>query len=251
MQAAPPTPTMTPPALPGREQTLAEHLEELRRRLGISLAALLIAVGIAWTQVDRIVEWVQQPAAGRLAHFAYFSPAEPLVAYLKVSVLAGLLLAMPVILWQVWGFIRTGLTPKERIWGQLLVGWGSLQFAAGVAFAYLVLLPLSLHMLLAIGEGRLIPVISIDRYLSFVTSMAFWCGLAFELPVVLYVLSRVGIVTAEWLRQQRAYAVLALVIIAAVVTPTTDPVSLLLMAVPLIVLYEISILVTRLGAGRR
>ena len=230
--------------------TLAEHLEELRRRLGISLAALLLAVGVSFSQVERIIEWLRHPAADSLPAFAFFSPTEPIVAYVKVAVLAGVILAMPLILWQLWGFVRAGLRPQERSLGLWFVWWGSLQFLGGVLAAYYGLLPVSLRFLLGIGRDVLEPVISIDRYLSFTTTLMFWSGLICELPVVLWLLARVGIVTSEWLRQQRPYAVLILVIIAAVVTPTTDVVSLLLMTLPMALLYEASILVTRLTRTR-
>ena len=229
---------------------MAEHLEEFRRRLGVGFLALLVAVGISFTQVERIVWWLQRPAQPLLPRFAFFSPTEPLLAYLNVAGLSGLILAMPVLLAQLWAFVRTGLTPKERSYGLTFVWWGSLNFLAGTAFAYDVLLPASLRFLLGIGRGTLEPVISIDRYLSFVTTLAFWCGAVFELPVVLWILTKVGIVTPEWLRQQRPYALLVLVIIAAIVTPTTDPVNLCLMALPMILLYEVSILLSRFALPR-
>ena len=248
------SPTRLSPQTPRRADgpflTLAGHLEELRVRLGVSLAALLIATGLSLVWVERIIRWLQRPVVDVLPRFAYFSPVEPLMAYLKVALLSGLLLAMPVILWQLWGFVRSGLTRRERSSGLALVVWGSLQFLAGAAFAYYGLVPVSLRFLLCIGAGVLQPVISINQYLSFVTTLLFWCGLVFELPVVLFILAKVGIVTSEWLRQQRPYAILVLVVIAAVVTPTTDPVNLLLMAVPMVLLYELSILITRVAIRR-
>ena len=230
--------------------TLAGHLEELRWRLGVSLAALFIAVGLSLVWTECIIRWLQRPVVERLPRFAYFSPVEPLMAYLKVALLSGLILAMPVILWQLWGFIRSGLTQGERSSGLAFIAWGSAQFLAGAAFAYYGLVPVSLRFLLGIGADFLEPMISIGQYLSFVTTLIFWCGLVFELPVILFILAKAGIVTSEWLRQQRPYAILVLVIIAAVVTPTTDPVNLVLMAVPMILLYELSILITRVAIRR-
>ena len=240
-----PAPPATTPDPEGLRLTLAGHLEELRRRLGVSLAALVLAVGISASQVERILQWLRRPAEELMPQLAFFSPSEPLFAYVKVATLAGLILAMPVILAQLWGFVRTGLSPRERSYGLTVIGLGSLQFLAGAACAYYLLLPVSLRLLLGIGRGTLEPVISIDRYLSFVTTMVVWCGVVFELPVVLFALAKVGLVTPEWLRQQRPYAILVLVILAAVATPTTDPVTLLLMAVPLWLLYELSILGVR------
>jgi sec-independent protein translocase protein TatC len=231
--------------------TLAEHLEELRKRLAVCLVAWLAATAVAFANAGRLIEWLERPAGGHLPRLAVFSPTEPLMAYLSVSVLAGLALAMPVILWQVWGFVRAGLSPRERAWGHAFVWWGSAQFAAGLCFAYFALLPLSLRFLLRIGREYFDPVISVERYLSFVTGLAFWCGLTFELPVVLWLLAAVGIVTPEWLRQQRPYATLIMVIVAALVTPTTDPVNLVLMTAPLVVLYELSILMARAAVRPR
>lgn len=252
-----PMPTMTtaPMSTPIRQEnprlSFAEHLEELRRRLAVSLLSLIVGVGVGFTQVERLVGWLQRPAAERLPRFAFLSLTEPLLAYLKVALLAGCVMAMPVLLAQAWGFVRSGLTAKERAYGLAFIWWGSLNFLLGAAVGYFLLLPASLRVLLSIGASYLQPVISIDRYLSFVTSLVFWCGMIFELPVLLVVLTKVGIVTPEWLRQQRPYAVLVLVIIAAVVTPTTDPVNLFLLALPLLLLYELSILLTRFALPTR
>lgn len=231
--------------------TIAEHLEELRRRLGISLAAWLVAVMLSWTQVERIMAWLRRPVEPMIIRFAFFSPTEPLLAYLKIAALAGSILSMPVLLWQLWGFVRRGLTPREQRAGLSFVWWGSALFLGGIAFAYYALLPVSLRFLMGFGGEYLTPMVSIDRYLSFVTNLAFWCGIVFELPVVLFLLASVGVVTSEWLRQQRSYAILILFIIAAIVTPTTDPINLFLMAIPMVLLYELSIWATRFAPNRR
>lgn len=231
--------------------TFTGHLEELRRRLGISLVALVLTSSLCATQVGRIVGWLQRPVKAWLPTLVFFSPVEPLIAYAKVAVLSGLILAMPVILSQLWAFVRSGLTPRERSLGRVFVWWGSAQFLVGVVAAYRVLLPLSMRVLLGLGQGTLEPVISIDRYLSFVLTLAFWSGVVFELPVVIVLLAKVGIVSPGWLREQRPYAILVLVIVAAVVTPTTDPVSLLIVALPLLLLYELSIFLARFARPPR
>jgi sec-independent protein translocase protein TatC len=229
----------------------ADHLEELRRRLGVCLLTLVVTAWAGITQADGLIEWLRRPAGAALQRFAFFSPTEAFVAYVKVGVLAGVALAMPVFLLQLWAFIRPALRPRERTLGLSFVWWGSVCFFAGAAFAYQVLLPASLRFLLGIGGGRLMPLISIDRYVAFVTTVIFWCGVVFELPAVLFVLAKAGIVTSAWLRQQRPYAILVLVILAAVITPTTDVVNLLLMTGPLVVLYEISIWLTHAAIRRR
>ena len=225
--------------------SFAGHLEELRRRLAVSLLAWLLATALCLAYARQLLAWLRLPAGDLLPAFAFFSPTEPLVAYIRVGVLAGAVLSLPVVLSQLWGFARTGLRAPERRLGALFVVWGSLQFAAGVLFAYAVLGPASLHLLLGLGSRTMEPVISVDRYLSFLTGLMWWCGVAFEVPVVVALLAKVGIVTAAWLRQQRPMAILGLVIVAAVVTPTTDPVNLLLLALPLVALYEVSILLAR------
>lgn len=242
-----PAPQPTDQEPQGRTLTLAGHLEELRRRLGISLAAVVVAIGVSCTQLERLIDWLLRPARPHLSHLAFFSPTEPLLAYLAVATLSGFVLAMPVLLWQLWDFVRPGLTRRERVWGLAFVLSGSALFIGGVAFAYAVLLPLSLGFLLGIAHDTLEPVISIQRYLAFVTSLAVLCGLVFELPAVLFGLAKIGVVTPEWLRQQRPSAILVLVSIAAVVTPTTDVASLLLLTIPLVLLYELSILLAWLS----
>ncbi len=156
---------MTSEGDPGPRLSVAGHLEELRRRLAICLLALMATIGISLTQVNRIVPWLQRPVHGLISRFAFFSPTEPLVAYVKVAVLAGFLLAMPIILGQLWGFVRLGLTRQERAAGVAFIGWGSALFIAGVAFAYYALLPASLRFLLGIGTAYFEPMISIDAYL--------------------------------------------------------------------------------------
>ncbi len=249
--AEPPAASLqTEPAKRERTLTLADHLEELRRRLALCLIVLVAAVGVSFTQAERIIGWLRRPAEGLLPRFAFFTPTEPLLAYFKVSIMAGVILTMPVVLSQIWGFVRSGLTWRERYYGFAFIAWGSLLFVTGVAFAYYWLLPVSLKVLLGVGRGVLEPVVSINTYLAFVTGLAFWCGIVFEIPIVLFLLAKVGVVTPEWLRQSRSYAILVIFIIAAVVTPTTDPVNMILMAIPMVALYEVSIWVTRFAIRR-
>ncbi len=245
-EAGDPEPHQATPVPGDAPLSFASHLDELRRRLAVSLLAFLVATGLAACKTGLLIEWLRAPAGDRLPVFAFFSPTEAFVAHVTVAVLGGVLLSSPFILAQAWGFIRRGLTPQERTRGLAFVGWATGLFLAGCAFAYAVLLPVSLRLLLDIGRAYLEPVISIDRYVSFVTALIFWCGVSFELPAILVLLARLGIVTSEWLRQQRPYAILIIVVIAAVATPTTDAVTLLLLAGPLAALYELSVWLTRL-----
>jgi sec-independent protein translocase protein TatC len=212
---------------------------------------VVLTSGIGFGVAGRLIEWLKRPAGSLLPRLAFFSPTEALVAYVKVAVLFGVVLALPVLLYQVWAFVRPGLIRRERTAGLAFVWWGSVLFATGAALAYTVCLPVFLQFLLNVGSPSLEPVISISRYLSFVTSVILICGAFFELPLVVWMLSRLGILTPRVLRRRRSLALLAMLIVAAFVTPTTDAISLLLMTVPLLVLYELSILVSSLSARIR
>jgi sec-independent protein translocase protein TatC len=182
-----------------------------------------------------------------LPQLAFFGPAEAIVAYMKVAVAFGIAIAMPMILWQCWSFIRPGLTRQERQFGVALIQWGGLLFLAGCAFAYWVLLPMSLRFLMQFGSRHLVPVISVSQYLSFTTTMILVCGAIFEVPIVVFLLARLGFVTPALLKRQWRQAVLAVLVASALITPTPDIVSMLLVAVPMLALYEASIWVAGFG----
>ena len=246
------TPADVSPVLSSSDPTrmaLAEHLGELRRRLAICLAAVLIASCVGFALAERLIGWLKRPAEGFLPRLAFFSPTEALVAYLKVAVGFGVVVALPVILAQLWAFVRPALSWRERFYGMAFVWWGSLLFIGGAAFAYVVCLPLFLRFLLRIGEAQLVPIISVSRYLGFATGVMLTCGVLFEVPLAMVFLTRVGLITPATLRRQRGIALLGLVVVAAFVTPTTDAISLLLMTIPLLGLYELAIVVSQ-WAGR-
>ena len=224
--------------------SLLEHLEELRRRLIICLATVLVASAASFSFADRILGWLKRPAGELLPRLAFFSPAEGLVAYVKMALAAGAIVSMPVILAQLWRFARPAMTARERAYGLAFVLWGSALFLAGAAAAYFGCLPLFLRFLLSVGSPHIEPVISVSRYLSFVLGVILFGGAVFEMPLVVFVLTRVGILTPGSLRRRRAVALLGLVIVAAFITPTTDALSLTLITVPLALLYEVSILVS-------
>ena len=231
--------------------TVTEHLEELRRRLTVCVLTIVATTVLGFLWADRVIEWLRRPAGDLLPRLAFFSPTEALLAYCKVALITGVALAMPMVLYHIWAFIRDGLTPRERRYGLILVGWGSALFAAGVAFAYALCVPMFLQFLLRIGGPSLEPVISINQYLGFVTGVLLSCGVMFELPLALVVLAKLGIVTPAFLERQRSWALVVILIIAAVVTPTTDAFTMVLMALPLFVLYEASIWICRLTVRPR
>ena len=239
-----------------REQTLLQHLGELRRRVFICVIALLVGSVISFVFFEQIIEVLVSPAKdlglGTGGELIYTEVTELLTTAIKVSFVSGLILASPVILFQVVMFIAPGLTSREK---RYLFGFMPavlLAFVGGVAFAYYVLTPPALHFLLTFGGDVAVPLIRISNIINLMIRLLFWMGLAFETPLVMYLLASLGIVSAQGLGRFRRYWVVVAVILAAIITPTVDPVNQGLVAGPLLVLYEAGILLARIaGRGRK
>lgn len=239
-----------PPDEEQRRLPVTGHLEELRRRLWVCISAILVAsaLSVAWT--GQLIDWLKRPAGPLLPRLAFFSPPEALIAYMKVAIMAGLALSVPVLLYEGWAFVRPGLTLRERRCGLAFVGWGTLLFLIGAAFAYGVILPVSLRFLLGFGGTNLEPVISINQYLSFTTAVILACGVVFQLPLAVFLLTKLGVLRPQTLRRKWRHAVVGMVVVGAILTPTTDVATLLLMTVPMFALYEVSIWIARIAAPR-
>ena len=236
--------------------TLLEHLRELRRRLIWSAAAVLISTGIAFVFHQQILTLLMEPAEQFTdipnSKPVYIDLTEFLGIAAKVSLLVGLFASLPFVLYQMVMFVAPGLTPKERRYLFLLLPATLLAFVAGAAFGYRVLFPPMVRFLLTFGSDVATPLIRIGTYTNLMISLIFWMGIIFEMPVVLFFLSKIGIVTPAFLARHRRYAVVIAFILGAIITPTLDPINQSLVALPIIVLYEISIWLTRLGgAGRK
>ncbi len=238
-----------------RELSILQHLAELRRRVFISVIALLIGSGVAFAFFRQIIELLVRPArdldigAGQLV---YIEVTELLSTSIKVSFVGGFILAMPVILYQLIMFVAPGLTGREK---RYLLGFMPgvvLAFVAGVAFAYFVLTPPALHFLLTFGGGLATPLIRVSNIVNLMLRLMFWMGIAFETPILMYLLAQLGIVNARMLGRFRRYWVVVAFILGAIITPTVDPVNQALVAVPLLVLYELGVLLARVaGRSRR
>ncbi len=226
--------------------TLLEHLEELRKRLFIALFAWVVAAGAAFHFRIALLNWLTAPLPGNLT-LHYFSILEPFVVSMQIAAFFGLVLASPIIGGQVWGFIAPGLYPEERRWAAPFIILTTLAFATGVAFARFVVLPLTLPILLAFLGDAAAAVLSIGDFISKMLLYMAVFGIIFEMPVLGFLLARLGLIQASWLRQYRRHAIVAGLIVAAVITPTGDPFNFALVGVPLVVLYELSILVVRLS----
>jgi sec-independent protein translocase protein TatC len=166
---------------------------------------------------------------------------------MKVSLLCGLILAMPVIVYQIARFILPGLTKQEKRYIILLVPGATICFLTGVAFAYFVMLPASIGFLQTFMADLIEQQWTVGDYLSFVTSLIFWIGVAFELPLFVYFLAKTGVIDAQTLSRNRKYALVVIAILAAVITPTVDPLNMALVMGPLVILYEIGVLLARIA----
>lgn len=221
-----------------------EHLEELRKRLLRAVLAVAVAFLLALTNARRILDFLFRPIEPLLGadRPVFLDLTEPFLLYMKVAFLAALFLAAPAVLYQAWAFITPGLYPRERRYALPFVFFATVFFVAGGAFGYYVGFPAACRFLLAVATG-FEPALRISSLFSFESKMILAMGLVFELPTVIYFLSRLGIVTAPFLWHQFKYAVLVIFIVAAVITPTPDVITQCIFAVPMILLYLLGILV--------
>ena len=225
--------------------SIIEHLEELRGRLMKSAIALTVTTLFSFIFAKRSLEILIAPMGGTPP--VSLSPTTNIVIFTKVALISGVALAMPVLVYQLIRFIAPGLTPQEKKYLLVIVPGATLSFVVGVAFAYFFVLPMTILALKGFLSDIIPPNWSIDRYVSFITSLLFWIGISFETPLLIFFLAKLGIVTAESLSRYRKYAILVIAVVGAVITPTTDPLTMILVMVPLILLYEIGILLARLA----
>jgi sec-independent protein translocase protein TatC len=228
--------------------TIVEHLEELRRRLLLAFAALGVGGVLGFAFVDRVLDFLIRVMG--VDRVVFFAPAEALFIRLKIALFLGVFIGLPVILYQLWAFIAVGLTQRERRVAMMLIPPSLVLFLLGAGFGLLVILPIGIRVLLSYQTATLQPLLAIGPVLSFVMAFALAFGFVFQVPIVVVFLARMGIVSPQTLAGTRRYAIVAIVVLAAVLTPGTDVVSQMLMAVPTYILYEISIWVARLVAPK-
>ncbi|WP_419942154.1 twin-arginine translocase subunit TatC [Candidatus Palauibacter sp.] len=236
------------------EMPFLDHLDELRSRLIRALLALLVGLVlglVAVTQWD-VLGIVQRPIVELLPgeNLNFSSVTTPFVLILKLGFIVGLLTAFPYIALQAWRFLAPALYENERKFAIPAISAGTLLFIAGISMAYFLVLPLGLRILLNFFSDQLTPVIMVGEYLTFATRLILAFGLIFELPVVLVFLSLLGIVTPEGLAKYRRHAIVVMAMVSAFLTPA-DPYTMLAMMVPMILLYEISVVATRVLRRRR
>lgn len=226
--------------------TLVEHLAELRTRIIRVLAVIAAATLAGYAGIDRIMQYLVAPA-GKLY---YLTPAEAFITYFKVALVLGVLAALPVICYQIWAFFAPALTRREKRVGLILVPGSVLLFYAGTAFAYVLALPAAVRFFLGFASESLAPMLSLGSYVSFVLSFCLPFGFVFQLPVVMLVLALSGILKPAVLAGKRRYVVVLAFVAGAVISPTPDIFGQTLLALPIIVLYELSLVLIRLVVRR-
>jgi len=227
------------------EMTILEHLDELRQRLIKVVIAVLIGVVAGTFVTPPVLKLLVAPLGDQVP--IAISPTEAPAVFFKVAIVIGLVISMPVIIYQLFQFARPGLETREQRYVIIGAPAASLSFAAGVVFAALVLLPAALPFLQGFLLGIVEQRYSIDRYVSFVSNILVWAGVVFETPLVMYFLAKLGVVDHEGFAKARRLVVIGAAAGAAVITPTTDPVNMLLVMVPFMLLYELGILLARLA----
>lgn len=238
---------------PEQKKTIIEHLEDLRKSIIIILIAIVVAAVLSFSYSEQILKIIMTPLSSYHQKLIVTGVTEAFMVKLQLSFLAGFILAFPVVVWALWRFVKPALYPQERKYVYILLPVMIILFAGGVLFAYFGVLRLILGFLIYIAGTNLETMFKVDQYVSFVLAFTIPFGLVFELPVVVFFLSKLGIVTYEKMARNRKYALLVIVILAAALTPGPDPFSQMLMAGPVYILYEISVWVakfSRPGRGR-
>lgn len=230
--------------LDDEEMSLLQHLEELRSRIIKMALGLVVMTVIGWLLTPSILTAIESRAPDNVV-FQSIEPTETFVTFFQMAITAGAGLASPIFLWQIIGFAAPGMTRREKRLLFSMLPLVAFFFLAGASFGYFVTLPFALNYLLNFGIEFAVPTQRISAYVDFVRTILFWMGLAFELPVIVYVLAALRIVTPRRLVSFRKYAILIFFVLAAVITPTPDPLNQTLVAAPMIVLYEVGILLAR------
>lgn len=240
------------PYTPEREMGFLDHLEELRVRILKAVLAVLIASIAAAFFSDFLVKQVLLgPLLAVGLKPQVLKPYGIMLTYMQTVIVAGIIASMPVILYQLWKFVAPGLMPNERRYASGIVLFTTLCFLAGISFSYFILVPTALGFFSTFGTDVFELNIAIDEYISFMLSLILGSGLVFELPVITYFLTKLGLVTPKLMRTYRRHAIVGILIISAVITPTPDMLTQSLLAAPMIVLYELSIFISVYAQKKR
>ena len=221
------------------EQPLRDHLQEFRKRLIICLVVVAIAALACYNYVDDIIALLSGPA-GKLY---FMNPSEVFFTYMEIALYAGILFTLPVLLYEVWAFVAPALWPEERRAVLVILPTAVILFYVGLVFAYYLVIPAAVTFFMGFATQTLQPMFSLESYLSFILALTLPFGFIFELPLIVVFLAKIGLVTGDFLKGKRKILIVIAFIFAAVVSPTTDIFTQTIIAVPLIVLYEISLFI--------
>jgi sec-independent protein translocase protein TatC len=221
---------------------LSDHLRELRNRLVVCLVLLIAAMVVALNYAPELVGLLLDMGKGYGYQFIYISPQELLIQYFSVSLVAGFCVTLPMLCYQVWAFVSPGLKKNENLFFLLAMIFGLICFCIGVYFAYRIMLPFMLYFLISLSTGSEVAAsISVQNYLTFLMTIFLIFGIVFELPVVSVLLTQMGLLKVEWMKKGRRVVIVVIFVIAALITPP-DIVSQIMVAIPMIALYELSII---------
>jgi sec-independent protein translocase protein TatC len=228
-----------------------EHLEELQKRLVVAAIAVGVGTAICYGLSDRLFELLIRPLMAVLPkgqEKIYFTGLlDPFFLYLKLAFVCGVFVASPVVLYEIWAFVRPGLYEKERKFAAIFVTAGSVFFVGGALFGYFMIFPFTFEYFISYAGGHIQPIITMNDYFSLASTLLLVFGILFELPLLIFLLTKFGIVKVETLVKHRRYAIILIIIATAIITPTGDAVTLLLVAGPLFVLYEIGVFASRIA----
>ena len=239
---------------PGAKMSFLEHLDELRKRLIYSVYSLIAGCAVAYLFIQRLFDFIMLPMRNMLPggnKLIYTAGAEAFMLYLKIGFIAGIFFASPLILWQVWKFVAPGLYTHEKKFAIPFVLLSTIFFVLGGLFSHYVAFPWTWKFFISFSTDYMVFMPKIDEAFSLYTKMLLGFGIIFEMPTLVFFLARMGVVTARMLLRYFKYAVLVIFIVAAVVSPGTDMMSQLIMAVPMLALYLISIVIAAIFGRKK
>lgn len=227
------------------ELTVWEHLGELRTRMVRAAIALFVGTAISVVFASQALEVLITPLGNQVPQTIH--PTESFVVYFRIALIGGVAIAMPVIVYETIRFIMPGLLPHEKRYLYFLLPGVTVCFASGLAFAALIMLPAAINFMQSFLQSIIDNRWTLDNYIAFVTRVMFWMGIVFQTPLLMFFLAKLNLVTAKKLAKFRKFAVLAIAVIAAMVTPTPDPVNMMIVMLPLYMLYEVGIILARIA----
>jgi len=234
------------------EMSFLEHLEEFRWRFLYLLIGVFIGTAIAWIFIDFLVDSVLLiPAKKANVTLQNLRPFGQLFLYFQIAIIAGTILSIPNVFYQIWKFISPALKENEKKYIGWIVFFSTVCFLSGITFAYFLMIPMTMSFAAQFGTTSIENNFAIGEYFSIIISIMLAAGVVFELPMLSFMLSKLGILTPEFMRKYRRHSIVIILIIAAILTPGTDPVAQILLAVPLVILFEISIFVSKFSQRKR